>query len=199
MISKIGWPQAFAIVGAAKISRRADLAKRLPASQSRIAKVEAGDPSVSSDLLIRSLLILGASRRERITSARPPKPHNVRAERRAPRVRPRLLFRGISVPPPSWQQFERLGKTRTDTDSGEVAAIRGQHSVDVPSLSYSHDWKIAVHRNEDLELAFRSGEKLAVLERSPARFRHRPHVVSQDVPREARRSTHSSRSTLTTP
>ena len=51
---------------------QADLAKRLQSSQSRIAKMEAGDPSVSVDLLIRSLLTLGASRRElsRIISAR---------------------------------------------------------------------------------------------------------------------------------
>jgi len=53
---------------------QADLAKRLQSSQSRIAKMEAGDPSVSLDLLVRSLLILGASRRElaRIMSARSP-------------------------------------------------------------------------------------------------------------------------------
>ena len=38
---------------------QADLAKRLQSSQSRIAKMEAGDPSVSLDLLVRSLLILG--------------------------------------------------------------------------------------------------------------------------------------------
>lgn len=55
---------------------QADLAKRLQSSQSRIAKMEAGDPSVSLDLLIRSLLILGASRRElsRIISAHSPVP-----------------------------------------------------------------------------------------------------------------------------
>jgi len=55
---------------------QADLAKRLQSSQSRIAKMEAGDPSVPLDLLIRSLLILGASRRElsRIISARSPVP-----------------------------------------------------------------------------------------------------------------------------
>ena len=39
-----------------------DLAKRLQSSQSRIAKMEAGDPSVSVDLLIRSLLALGVSK-----------------------------------------------------------------------------------------------------------------------------------------
>jgi len=38
-----------------------ELAKRLGSSQSRVAKMEAGDPSVSMDLLVRSLLVLGAS------------------------------------------------------------------------------------------------------------------------------------------
>ena len=40
------------------------LAKILRSSQSRIAKMESGDPSVSLDLLIRSLLALGTSDRE---------------------------------------------------------------------------------------------------------------------------------------
>ncbi len=40
------------------------LAKILRSSQSRIAKMESGDPSVSLDLLIRSLLALGISDRE---------------------------------------------------------------------------------------------------------------------------------------
>src|SRR5262245_11760840 len=40
------------------------LAKTLRSSQSRVAKMEAGDPSVSLDLLIRSLLALGASPQE---------------------------------------------------------------------------------------------------------------------------------------
>ena len=55
---------------------QSDLAKRLQSSQSRIAKMEAGDPSVSLDLLVRSLLTLGASRRDltRIMSARSPLP-----------------------------------------------------------------------------------------------------------------------------
>jgi len=39
------------------------LAKLTKSSQSRIAKMESGDPSVSLDLLIRSLLVLGATRR----------------------------------------------------------------------------------------------------------------------------------------
>lgn len=41
-----------------------DLATRLGSSQSRIAKMEAADPTVSLDLLIRSLLSLGVSTRE---------------------------------------------------------------------------------------------------------------------------------------
>lgn len=40
------------------------LAKLLHSSQSRVAKMEAGDPSVSLDLLIRSLLAIGATRKE---------------------------------------------------------------------------------------------------------------------------------------
>ncbi len=47
------------------------LARMLRSSQSRIAKMESGDSSVSLDLLIRSLLALGISGRElsRIISA----------------------------------------------------------------------------------------------------------------------------------
>ncbi|TAL12288.1 MAG: helix-turn-helix domain-containing protein [Nitrospirae bacterium] len=37
-----------------------ELAKRLHSSQSRVAKMEACDPSVSMDLLVSSLLVLGA-------------------------------------------------------------------------------------------------------------------------------------------
>jgi len=40
------------------------LAKLLGSSQSRVAKMEAGDPSVSIDLLVRSLLTMGATRKE---------------------------------------------------------------------------------------------------------------------------------------
>ena len=41
-----------------------ELAKLVASSQSRIAKMEAGDPSVSIDLLVKSLLALGVSRKE---------------------------------------------------------------------------------------------------------------------------------------
>jgi DNA-binding XRE family transcriptional regulator len=40
------------------------LAKRLESSQSRVAKMEAGDRSVSLDLLVRSLLTVGVTPRE---------------------------------------------------------------------------------------------------------------------------------------
>jgi len=39
------------------------LARLLKSSQSRVAKMETGDPSVSLDLLVRSLLVLGESRK----------------------------------------------------------------------------------------------------------------------------------------
>ena len=41
-----------------------ELARRINSSQSRVAKMEAGDPSVSLDLLVRSLLALGATRKQ---------------------------------------------------------------------------------------------------------------------------------------
>ena len=41
-----------------------DLAKIVQSSQSRVAKMESGDLTVSLDLLIRSLLALGASRKD---------------------------------------------------------------------------------------------------------------------------------------
>jgi ribosome-binding protein aMBF1 (putative translation factor) len=46
-----------------KISQ-ATLAKRIGSSQSRVAKMEAGDPSVSIDLLVRSLITSGSSAEE---------------------------------------------------------------------------------------------------------------------------------------
>ena len=41
-----------------------DLARTIKSSQSRVAKMEAGDPTVSLDLLVKSLFALGASNRE---------------------------------------------------------------------------------------------------------------------------------------
>jgi DNA-binding XRE family transcriptional regulator len=39
------------------------VAQMLKSSQSRVAKMESGDPSVSLDLIIKSLLVLGASKK----------------------------------------------------------------------------------------------------------------------------------------
>jgi hypothetical protein len=43
---------------------QAQVARRLGSSQSRVAKMEAADASVSLDLLVKALLSLGASRSE---------------------------------------------------------------------------------------------------------------------------------------
>lgn len=42
---------------------QAHVAKQIGSSQSRVAKMEAGDPSVTLDLLVRALLALGATKR----------------------------------------------------------------------------------------------------------------------------------------
>jgi len=43
---------------------QAELARIVNSSQSRVAKMEAGDPTVSIDLLVKSLLALGVSKKE---------------------------------------------------------------------------------------------------------------------------------------
>ena len=43
---------------------QAQLAKAIDSSQSRVAKMEAGDPTVSLDLLVKSLLALGVTKKE---------------------------------------------------------------------------------------------------------------------------------------
>jgi ribosome-binding protein aMBF1 (putative translation factor) len=48
----------------AKGLTQTDLAKAVRSSQSRVAKMEAGDPTVSLDLLVKSLLALGVSSRD---------------------------------------------------------------------------------------------------------------------------------------
>jgi ribosome-binding protein aMBF1 (putative translation factor) len=50
-----------------------DLAKRMGSSQSRVAKMEAGDPAVSIDLLVQGLLAAGATRQEIATALGPRK------------------------------------------------------------------------------------------------------------------------------
>jgi len=41
-----------------------ELAQLIHSSQSRVAKIETGDPTVSIDLIIKSLLALGASKKQ---------------------------------------------------------------------------------------------------------------------------------------
>ena len=41
-----------------------ELAQAMKSSQSRVAKMEAGDPTVSLDLIVKSLLTLGTSNKE---------------------------------------------------------------------------------------------------------------------------------------
>ena len=43
---------------------QAALAKKLRSSQSRVAKMEAGDPSISLDLLLRAFFATGATKRD---------------------------------------------------------------------------------------------------------------------------------------
>ena len=43
---------------------QAQLAEAIDSSQSRVAKMEAGDPTVSLDLLVKSLLALGVTKKE---------------------------------------------------------------------------------------------------------------------------------------
>jgi len=43
---------------------QAQLAEAIQSSQSRVAKMESGDPTVSIDLLLKSLLALGVSKKE---------------------------------------------------------------------------------------------------------------------------------------
>lgn len=59
-----------ALVGAVRRTRQKrglsqiDLAQRMHSSQSRIAKIEAGDASVSLDLIVRALFAAGANRKD---------------------------------------------------------------------------------------------------------------------------------------
>ena len=43
---------------------QANLAKKINSSQSRVAKMEAGDPSVSLDLMVKTILAVGGTRED---------------------------------------------------------------------------------------------------------------------------------------
>lgn len=55
------------LVGAIRVARersglsQVELAERMGSSQSRVAKLESGDPSVSIDLMLRALIATGAT------------------------------------------------------------------------------------------------------------------------------------------
>jgi len=59
---KLALSQALAKKRKQKKLTQIQLAKMLKSSQSRVAKMENGDPTVSLDLLIKSLLTMGASK-----------------------------------------------------------------------------------------------------------------------------------------
>jgi len=59
---KLALSQALAKQRKRKKLTQIQLAKMLKSSQSRVAKMENGDPTVSLDLLIKSLLAMGASK-----------------------------------------------------------------------------------------------------------------------------------------
>jgi DNA-binding XRE family transcriptional regulator len=61
---KLGLAKALREQRARRDMTQAEAGRLLGSSQSRVAKMEAGDPSVSIDLLVRSLFKLGGSRQD---------------------------------------------------------------------------------------------------------------------------------------
>lgn len=61
---KLGLAEAVKVNRARRRLTQEQLGKLLGSSQSRVAKIEAADSSVSIDLMVRSLLRMGASRKE---------------------------------------------------------------------------------------------------------------------------------------
>lgn len=61
---KVALAHSLKVKRLAKNYSQTDLAQQIKSSQSRVAKMERGDPSVSMDLLVHSLLTLGTTRKE---------------------------------------------------------------------------------------------------------------------------------------
>jgi predicted XRE-type DNA-binding protein len=61
---KLALADAVSEEGARRRMTQEQLGRLLGSSQSRVAKLEASDPSVSIDLMIRALMRMGASRRD---------------------------------------------------------------------------------------------------------------------------------------
>ncbi len=68
---KVALSETLQALRAAQELSQVEVAKRLRSSQSRVAKMEASDPSVTVDLLVRSLFKLGAQPRDIANALRP--------------------------------------------------------------------------------------------------------------------------------
>ncbi len=68
---KLALSKTLQALRAAQELSQVDVARRLQSSQSRVAKMEASDPSVSVDLLVKSLFRLGAQPRDIAKALRP--------------------------------------------------------------------------------------------------------------------------------
>jgi hypothetical protein len=62
LVGALWWVSVIAVEAAP--AGQVDVARMIHSSQSRVAKMEAGDPTGSLDLLVKSLLAMGASRRD---------------------------------------------------------------------------------------------------------------------------------------
>jgi hypothetical protein len=62
LVGALWWVSVIAAEGAP--AGQVEVARMIHSSQSRVAKMEAGDPTGSLDLLVKSLLAMGASRRD---------------------------------------------------------------------------------------------------------------------------------------
>ena len=62
--TKLAWTKALREQRRKRHVTQAALATRVQTSQSRVAKIEAGDPTVSVDLLLRALFNVGMTRKE---------------------------------------------------------------------------------------------------------------------------------------
>jgi Helix-turn-helix domain len=68
---KLALSKTLQALRAAQELSQVDVARRLQSSQSRVAKMEASDPSVSVDLLVKSLFRLGAQPSDIAKALRP--------------------------------------------------------------------------------------------------------------------------------
>jgi transcriptional regulator with XRE-family HTH domain len=91
------------------------LAKRLRSSQSRVAKMEAADSTVSIDLLLRALFALGAQPRDVALAIR---------------KRPRFRNRSQAVEAALAEKLERLARTRLARECAKLDPAEEQRAAD---------------------------------------------------------------------